>query len=121
MQTATKLLITTRMTPHDLSLPRIFVAIAAYRDPECQWTVKELFEKAAHPERIVVGICWQADPIDDADCFLVPSPRQEQTKIALFHPSESKGAGWARSTAISLAEDEEYILMIDAHMRFVQG
>ncbi|MCB9552215.1 MAG: hypothetical protein H6705_10095 [Myxococcales bacterium] len=25
--------------------PRIFVAIASYRDPECQWTVKDLFAR----------------------------------------------------------------------------
>ena len=37
----------------------IFVQIASYRDPECQWTVKDLFDKADHPERVYVGIFWQ--------------------------------------------------------------
>ena len=50
-------------------LPRIFVQIASYRDPDCQNTVKDLFEKAAHPERIFVGICWQFIKGEDDDCF----------------------------------------------------
>ena len=38
----------------------IFVSIPAYRDPECQYTIIDLFQKAVHPERIFVGVCWQA-------------------------------------------------------------
>jgi len=67
-----------------VSEPRIFVNIAAYRDTECQWTVKDLFEKARAPERIFVGLCWQFVPEEDQDCFLVPSPRPEQTRIVEF-------------------------------------
>ena len=39
--------------------PRIFVSIAAYRDPECAWTLHSLFAAAAHPERVRVGVVWQ--------------------------------------------------------------
>src|SRR5260221_13345699 len=53
------------------ALPRIFVSIASYRDTECQWTVKDLFEKARHPERVFAGICWQFIAAEDADCFEV--------------------------------------------------
>lgn len=79
--------------------PTIFVQIASYRDPECQWTVKDLFEKADRPDRITVGICWQFDPELDGDCFRVPSPRPAQT----------------------LFSGDDYVLMIDSHMRFVPG
>ncbi len=41
---------------------RIFVAVAAYRDEEAQWTVTDLLRQAAHPDRIRVGIVWQARP-----------------------------------------------------------
>ena len=37
-------------------LPKIFVQIASYRDRECQYTVKDLFDKATHPERLSVGV-----------------------------------------------------------------
>jgi hypothetical protein len=48
------------------ALPRIFVSIAAFRDEECQWTLRDLFLKAAHPHRVFVGVVWQVDPVADA-------------------------------------------------------
>ena len=102
-------------------LPRIFVQIASYRDPECQWTVKDLFEKAAHPERIFVGICWQFDPEEDEHCFEVEAPRPDQVRIDPWHWEESLGVCWARNRTQQLFEGEEYTLMIDSHMRFAAG
>ncbi len=101
--------------------PSIFVQIASYRDPECQWTVKDLFAKAEHPERVTVGICWQSFPEQDQNCFVEPSPWPEQTKIISVLPSESLGVCWARAKTQTLFEDQDYILMIDSHMRFVSG
>lgn len=100
---------------------RIFVAVASYRDPECQWTIKDLFEKADDPSRVFAGICWQTVPEEDGDCFAAPSPRPEQTRSVQFHVSESQGVGWARSQAHKLWRGEEYLLNIDSHMRFVPG
>ena len=37
----------------------IFVSIASYRDSNCKLTLKQLFDKAANPKRINVGICDQ--------------------------------------------------------------
>jgi hypothetical protein len=102
-------------------LPEIFVSIASYRDPECQHTVKDLFEKAAHPERIRVGICWQFDPERDGDCFTVPSPYPDRVWSARFHIRDSYGGCWARAQAHGLLRDEDYVLQIDAHMRFTPG
>lgn len=103
------------------NLPKIFVSIASYRDPECQYTVKDLFEKALHPERITVGICWQYDNDEDRDCFLVPAPYPNQVRARHFALRDSQGGCWARAQAHALLEDEDYVLQIDAHMRFVQG
>jgi hypothetical protein len=47
-------------------MPRIFVSIASFRDAECQWTLRDLFVKSAHPERVFVGVVWQIDPVADA-------------------------------------------------------
>lgn len=52
--------------PTAATLPRIFVSIAAFRDEECQWTLRDLFLKAAHPQRVFVGVAWQIDPVADA-------------------------------------------------------
>src|SRR5580765_4114541 len=59
---------------------RIFVQIASYRDPECQWTVKDMFEKASNPERISVGIAWQYVIGEDDTCFQVET-RPKQVRI----------------------------------------
>ena len=101
-------------------MDRIFVQIASYRDIECQWTVKDLFDKAEHPERITIGICWQYDPEEDKDCFLI-AERPAQVRISPFHWKESLGVCWARHQAGLLWEGEEYALLIDSHMRAVPG
>ncbi|MFO0389798.1 MAG: GlcNAc-transferase family protein [Alphaproteobacteria bacterium] len=103
------------------SLPRIFVQIAAYRDPDCQWTVKDLFDKAAHPERIFVGICWQYVKEEDAICFEVPYPRPDQVRVHEVDARQGKGVCWARNLTQQLWDGEEFTLQIDSHMRFEPG
>lgn len=98
--------------------PRIFVNIASYRDTECQWTVKDLFDKAADPDRVFVGICWQFVPGEDDDCFQVET-RPDQVRVAEFLAKESRGVCWARHHSQKLWDGEEYTLQIDSHMRFV--
>ena len=101
--------------------PKIFVQIASYRDPECQHTVKDLFEKATHPDRIYVGICWQFIKSEDKHLFEIPSPRPRQMRITEIDARETKGLAWARSLVQKLLLDEEYTLQIDSHMRFEPG
>ena len=98
--------------------PRIFVNIASYRDTECQWTVRDLFDKAANPDCISVGICWQTVPERDQDCFTV-EVRPEQVRIVAFHAKESRGVCWARHQVQKLWRSEDFTLQIDSHMRFV--
>jgi hypothetical protein len=100
--------------------PTIFVSIASYRDPDCQNTVRDLFEKATHPDRVSIGICWQFVPVEDNDCFTLQT-RPAQVRTIEVHASESKGACWARHKVQSLWQGEDYYLQIDSHMRFVQG
>ncbi len=101
--------------------PRIFVQIASYRDPECHATIKDLFEKAAHPGRIFVGVCWQFDPDADKDCFNLRYPREKQVRVVEYHIRDAKGAGWARAEAQRLWQGEEYTMQIQAHHRFERG
>lgn len=100
--------------------PRIFVSIASYRDTECQWTVKDLFEKAKHPDRVNVGICWQFIAAEDSDCFVVKT-RPEQVRVIEVDARESRGVCWARSRIQELWRGEEYFLQVDAHSRFAPG
>ncbi|MEO8936733.1 MAG: PqqD family peptide modification chaperone [Burkholderiaceae bacterium] len=103
-----------------MSRPRIFVHIPSYRDRECQWTLRDLFERARHPERVFAGVCWQTDPDEDRDCFLI-RPRPAQVRSVHFHYREAHGLGWARAQAQALWDGEEYCLQLDSHMRFVDG
>jgi hypothetical protein len=100
--------------------PGIFVQIPAYRDPECQWTIKDMFEKAKKPERIFAGICWQFVKGKDDFCFEQPYPRPEQVRVIEIDARESKGVCWARAKIQKLWQDEEFTLQIDSHMRFEQ-
>lgn len=97
--------------------PRIFVSIASYRDTECQWTVKDLFEKAKYPDRVIVGICWQFIAAEDADCFVVKT-RPDQVRVIEVDARESRGVCWARGKIQGLWRGEEYFLQVDAHSRF---
>lgn len=101
-------------------LPTIFVSVASYRDPDCQNTVQDLFEKASYPERIVIGICLQVVPGEDADC-LISTGRFQQLRLIEVHASESRGACWARSRIQELWRGEDYFFQVDSHMRFVSG
>ena len=101
-------------------LPTIFVSIASYRDPDCQNTVRDLFEKAAYPGRIVIGLCLQVVPGEDEDC-LVSTEHHQQLRLIEIHASESRGACWARSRIQELWHGEDYFFQVDSHMRFVPG
>jgi len=102
------------------SPPRIFVAIASYRDPDCANTVCDLFETASDPDRVFVGICLQRDPVADTDCWPVAT-RPAQCRVDEVHAADSLGACWARARAHALWDGEAYVLQIDSHMRFVAG
>ena len=107
--------------PHDGDRPRIFLQIASYRDPDCQWTVKDLFDKAAFPERIFVGICWQFVEDEDQVCFQEAYSRPGQVRVRCADARRSRGVCWARSVAQELWAGEEFTLQLDSHMRFEPG
>jgi len=97
---------------------RIFVRVAAYRDPECQWTVRDLFAKAANPERVYVGVCWQYLPSVDPPSFPITS-YADHVRFTRVLASESRGVCWARRETEKLWRGEEYTLQVDSHSRFV--
>jgi hypothetical protein len=71
------------------SQPRIFVSIAAFRDEECQWTLRDMFLQAAHPERVFAGVVWQVDPQADQAFTRMAggqrtAPYQQQVSIVVW-------------------------------------
>ncbi len=106
-----------------MTLPRIFVSIACYRDAECPHTLASLFSQALHPERVFAGVLWQLIPEEDDDCTEIPaSVPLAQVREQRVHANESKGACWARHRILAeLWKGEEFVLQIDSHTRFSPG
>jgi hypothetical protein len=95
-------------------MAKIFVQIAAYRDPELPYTVQDLLAKASDPKSIRIGICNQTTPAGWNHQAL-RSPCVAQIKVPY---RESKGACWARNRVQELYEGEEFTLQLDSHHRF---
>lgn len=62
----------------------IFVSIAAYRDPECQWTLCDLFKQAEEPDRVTAGVVWQADAVQDAAFIRVAGADKRQSQVSVL-------------------------------------
>jgi hypothetical protein len=97
------------------SQPQIFVAIAAYTDPELPRTLRDALETARWPDRLRFGICWQADP--QAPVPLDAFRRDPRFRFVDTTIYESQGGPWARNIAQSLWRGEPYTMQIDSHMK----
>ena len=94
----------------------VFVAIAAYRDPQLVPTITDCLAKARHPDDLRFGICWQHGP-DEA-----PLPFQGDPRFRILDVDwrQSQGACWARAETMKLWQGEPFFLQLDSHHRFVQ-
>jgi glycosyltransferase involved in cell wall biosynthesis len=90
----------------------IFVNIACYRDPECEPTIRDLFQKARYPDRVNVGVVLQSLPSDGITCA------HDRVLVCHVPAPASRGACWARSLGYQLWRGESHVLQIDSHMRF---
>ncbi|CAM9563859.1 unnamed protein product [Chrysoparadoxa australica] len=124
----------------------IFVSVASYRDENCPNTLNEMYTKAAHPERLHVGVVQQncvadctsgvleggktevVDP--DPDCVktfcLTPEGgvycgSGQVVREIFVEESESLGPAIARYIASKLWMGEQYFMQVDAHSLFEMG
>lgn len=95
---------------------RIFVQIAAYRDPQLLPTLRNLSAEAKWPERLHYGICRQYDKRDQFN-DLCEYHRDRRVSLIEVPSKASKGACWARHLTQQLYAGEEYALQIDSHTR----
>ena len=96
---------------------KIFVQIAAYRDPQLIPTIENMLENAKKPKNIVIGVARQFHPEDGFD-DLSKYEKDKRFRILNIPYTESKGVCWARHQVQQLYGGEEYTLQIDSHMRF---
>lgn len=99
----------------------IFVSIASYRDDDCSGTLRSMYEKAAAPRRIFVGICQQNKPGEATEECVPPDfPwRQNIRTISMSH-TDAKGPTFARYRCSTLYAGETYFCQIDSHMVFLK-
>lgn len=100
------------------SLPRIFVQIPAYRDAELGATLRDLARTATHPERLRVVVLWQRGDTEPGLGDLSGLPRLTILEVPA---AQSRGPNWARRLIQEHRGDEEFTLVLDSHMRFVEG
>ncbi len=101
----------------DKTTASIFVSIASFRDKFLPFTIKSALAKAAHPERLTFGLCWQADETENLDEWL----NDPRFRIRRYHYQTSLGYGWSRAEIQKLYAGEEYHLLIDSHTWFADG
>ena len=89
---------------------RIFVSVAAYRDPELVATIENMLQMADRPGRLRVVVLNQ----DEQDIHIdLPG-----VEVFNTHFSEAKGLGWARRMILERYKGEDFVYQTDAHMRF---
>jgi len=96
---------------------KIFIQIAAYRDPQLVPTVKDCIANAKWPENLVFCIAWQHAPEENIDEI----KKLKNVKIIDIPYMESKGACWARNKIQQEYDGEKYTFQLDSHHRFVKN
>lgn len=90
----------------------VFIHLASYRNNDLVPTIRDCIEKSADKDSLFFGVCLQQD---------------EETPPEIIHPrikvhrvpwKESPGPGWARSTAQSFYDGQDYQLQVSAGSRF---
>lgn len=122
--------------PYGYPKETIFVLTASYKDPEVASTIARLYARAAHPERITVGIHAQndggeespeRDPIAGLKHAGVHCPQHpicahlDSVRVSRQHYKLSEGPTVARARAERFYQNETYVLGIDSHCHFVRG
>jgi len=98
----------------------IFVQIASYRDPELIPTIKDLIEKAHHPENLKICIAHQYAEEDEWDRLDQFAEDGRFIVIQIPH-TEAQGTCWARNQIQQHYNGEDYTLHLDSHHRFIEG
>lgn len=99
---------------------KIFVQIAAYRDPELLPTIRDCIKRAKEPENLVFAIAWQRSKEDEWDT-LEEFKDDPRFKIIDIDYKEGLGTCWARHLLNEAYAGEKYTLQLDSHHRFVKN
>lgn len=101
-------------------MDKIFVSIAAYRDPELIPTLKNLLKNCSNPESLHICIGWQhseQDTWDNLDEF----KNDPRFTIIDVHYKQARGVCWMRKRIQEQYQGEKYYLQLDSHHRFQEN
>ena len=98
----------------------IFVSLASYRDKLCSTTIHSLFENAAYPDNVYVGVCEQNDE-NDLPCMHRSSPFYKNIRMTKMHYTKATGPAYARYLCSQLYEGEDFFFQVDSHCKFVKN
>jgi [Skp1-protein]-hydroxyproline N-acetylglucosaminyltransferase len=102
--------------------PTIFVSVPAYRDPDTNKTIENLFDAATYPERIKVGVLYQDAKDEPWTHSEIPHRYQNYVEALHWSNEDARGPFVARAVIQEqLFSNEDYYMQIDSHMRFAQG
>lgn len=99
-------------------MQNILVSVASYKDPDLYPTIQNAIKMAEHPERVSFVVCFQEEVSKDDYKAMKEMPN---VRIAAISPKESRGTGWARHLLCNMVADEDYMLQIDSHTRFIKN
>ncbi|KAF0697298.1 Aste57867_12011 [Aphanomyces stellatus] len=109
----------------------ILVTIANYRDGvRCGYTVWTAFARAAHPDRVHVGVVDQTHGDDaiciDEYCKLAHASwpddeckYRDQIQVDALDAKDSKGPAVARARQRAFIDGQEFCMAIDAHTQYI--
>ncbi|MEO0367317.1 MAG: GlcNAc-transferase family protein [Pseudomonadota bacterium] len=108
---------------HSHESKTIFIAIAAYCEPELIDTIESCLSKARHPENLRFGLCHQYDESNEltSRACLDRYAQDLRFKYVRYPYEESQGGCWARNLAQQLYDGETYTLQIDAHTQMIES
>lgn len=98
---------------------KIYIQIAAYRDPELLPTIRDCIKRARNPENLVFCIAWQHS-VDDVWDNLDVYKADPRFKIIDIDYKDGLGTCWARHILNENYAGEKYMLQLDSHHRFVR-
>jgi hypothetical protein len=105
----------------------IYVSIATLYDHQLKFTLKDIYEKSINPKDIFVGIGYtdlERTDKQTKENFLLEIQEivdnNKNIKLKIFS-EEYSGIGHGRNNALTMYDNQDYVLQIDAHTMLEYG
>lgn len=99
----------------------IFVAVPSLNDPELFKTISLIFKNAKNPKNVYVGLFYQYIDKKEESLIKEEMSNYKNVRLKTGFIKDYIGISSGRNNAISLYNNEDYVLQIDSHTRFDKG